>query len=87
MSNKTQNAEKILAESVRLQAIKLAALLRDSNMPEDIKEAWIAVLPKMPLEQIDRFINILEAKYLDEQTKFIDEEFTAEIKRLLEFDK
>lgn len=79
-----QDAEKILIENIRLQAVKLAALFRDSNMPDDIKEAWVAVLPKMTPGQIDRLTNVLEAKYLDEQTGFIDEEFGEELKRLVD---
>ncbi|MEK7097351.1 MAG: hypothetical protein AAB906_00715 [Patescibacteria group bacterium] len=84
MDDVTQKTEEILAENIRLQVAKLAALLRDSNMPEDVKNAWVAILPKMTPAQIDRFVNILEAKYLDEQTRAVDDEFGKEIKSLID---
>ena len=79
MNNKQQ-----ILQDFELPVKKLAALLYDSNMPEDMKEAWIALLPKMTLEQIDRLLAILEAKYLDEKTRHIDEEYKGKIKAIVE---
>lgn len=67
-----------------IPSIKLAVLLHNSTMPEDVKEAWIALLPEMTLEQIDRLLNILESKYLDEQTKDIDKEYQQKLQKFVE---
>ncbi len=64
-------------------AMKLAVLLDNSTMPNDVKDAWIALLPEMTLEQIDEFLNILEAKYLDEQTKDIDKKYQEKLQDLM----
>lgn len=34
-----------LLKDLEVPAKKLVALLYDANMPEDIKEAWLALLP------------------------------------------
>lgn len=73
-----------ILQNLELPIKKLAALLYDSNMSEDVKEAWLALLPKMTLEQIDRLLAILEAKYLDEKTRHIDAEFKEKIKAIAE---
>lgn len=69
----------MLLENLKIQAKKLALLLANSTMPEDIKEAWAVLIPEMTLEQIAKLLNILEAMYLDEQTKGIDEKYTREL--------
>jgi len=70
------------------QAQKLGILLANSTMPEDIKESWLAILPEMSIEQIQQLLDILEAKYLDSQTKDIDEKFKKQIeKELSKFEK
>lgn len=79
MNNKQQ-----ILQDLELPIKKLAALIYDSKMPEDIKEALIGVLPKMSLEQMDRLLAILEAKYLDEKTRHIDAEFKEKIKAIAE---
>ena len=68
-------------DSIELTARKLGALLADSTMPDEVKEAWVALLPHMTLEQIDVLAGILEAKYLDEVTRPIDEEYKAKLER------
>jgi len=75
-------------QNLSIQAQKLAILLYYSTMPDDVKESWLAVIPEMSLSQIDRLLNILEAKYIDEQTKDIDEKYAKKIKKVVEnFDK
>ena len=81
-NKKELSQEQITVEVLEFSAKKLAFLLYASTMPEDIKEAWINVLPEMTLEQIDKFIEILEAKYLNEQTKDIDEKFLKKIENV-----
>ena len=41
------------------------------------------MIPKMSLAQIDEFMNVLEARYLDVQTKDIDEKYKKELEKLV----
>ncbi len=38
---------------------RLALLLASSDMPDDVKEAWAAMIPEMTLEQIDKLASLL----------------------------
>ncbi len=63
---------------------KLGFFISALNIPEQMKDVWLSVLPKMSLEQIERLINVFEEDYLKEKTQYIDEEFKkvlAEIER------
>jgi ABC-type phosphate/phosphonate transport system substrate-binding protein len=73
-----------IEEVARAHGAKLGALIADSTMPDDVKEALVALLPEMSLEEIERLENILEAKYLDEQTRSIDAEYKEKIASLVE---
>jgi antitoxin component of RelBE/YafQ-DinJ toxin-antitoxin module len=64
-------------------ARKLATLIFYSTMPDDVKEAWIALLPEMTLEQMEKLLNILESKYIDEKTRPVDEEYKAKLESLI----
>jgi hypothetical protein len=71
-------------EELEIKAKKLAYLLYHSTLPEDVRHAWFSLIPQMTMEQVDRLLNILEAKYLDEATIDIDEELKDKLKKLLE---
>jgi len=83
MSDKINQEAKEILQTIELQVKKLAAFLYHSTMPDDVKQAWIAFLPKMSLEQIDRLLAILEAKYVDDQTKDIDEKYKKELEHIV----
>ena len=38
---------------------RLALLLANANLPEDVKTAWASLIPEMSLEQLDRLAAIL----------------------------
>ena len=80
----TDNQQNDILESLKMQARKIAVLLQNSNMPEDIKKSWVVMLPHMSLEQIERLLNILESKFIDQETKGIDEEFKEKLKVMIE---
>lgn len=71
-----------LGRDVGLATGKLGVLFAASPMPENVKNAWLALLPEMTLEQIARLSDILEAQYADAKTQMIDEEYQ---KKLSEF--
>jgi len=73
-------------QEVQLQIKKLILLLRESGMPDKVQDSWIKILSKMSMQQIDRFIDILESKFLNKVTGKIDEEYKEKIEKvLLEF--
>ncbi len=37
----------------------MAILLHNSNLPDDVKQAWSVVIPHMSAEQIDRLSKLL----------------------------
>lgn len=76
--NKTSEKEEAL-ENVKLQTKKLVYLIYGSTMSMDIKMSFIALIPKMTPEQLDRTIGIFEVKYLDEQTRHIDKKYQEKL--------
>lgn len=72
-----------IIDSIRLNARKLAALLENSTLPEEIKEAWVTLLPMLSARQIDMFLRTLEARYLDEQTREIDTRYREKLQALV----
>lgn len=62
-----------ITNGYRLRGQKLGVLLAASNFPDDAKEAFTNILPELSLDQIDKFLEMLESKYLDEATSDIDE--------------
>ena len=68
-----------LKDEAKSQGAKLGFFISALNISDDDKEAILAVLSKMSLEQIDRFGAILEAHYEQQETKGIDEGFKKEL--------
>jgi len=54
---------------------KLGFFISALNASEEIKNSWLAILPQMSIEQIERLVNVFEEKYLQQETQYIDEEF------------
>lgn len=77
-----QQKHKII-EDLKAQSKKFAILLYNSNIPDDVKKAWIAMLPYMSLMQIERLLNILELKFLNQETKNIDDEYKNKLQSLV----
>jgi hypothetical protein len=68
--------------NIELQAKKLAVLIYDSNMPQDVKEAWAAFIPEMDEELIGELSEMLEAKFVGEETQAIDDELKARLESI-----
>lgn len=77
-----EETDQDIIDGIRLNARKLAVLLENSTLPEEIKEAWVALLPMMSVQQIDMLLGALEARYLDEQTREIDRQYQEKIQTL-----
>jgi hypothetical protein len=79
MPNTSHNEAEEALLNVKLQAEKLGNLLYDSNMPEDVKDAWAALVPEMEPELAGKFLEMLEAKFSDQETGAIDEELRVKM--------
>ena len=67
---------------LEFHAKKLAVLIAASSMPDGVKEAWVALVPSMSVKQMTRLSDILEAKYANEKTKAVDEEYKQKLTEL-----
>lgn len=65
-----------------MRGSKLGFLLAVLNLPEKVKEELAALTEKMTLDQLDRLLDILEAKYLDEKTADADKKLTKDLEPL-----
>ena len=57
------NEEQIKA-LLRAKGQKLGLLLAGSNIPNEVKEAIVTILPELSLQQIDDLLNLFETRYL-----------------------
>lgn len=82
-----ENNKKILT-GIEAQIKKLLILLYESDIPKDVQDSLIKILPMIEAEQIDRLVNVLEACFLDKSTRSVDEEYRKKIQEvLLDFHK
>jgi len=75
----TENDLKALAAK---QGQKLGFLIAALNVSDEVKEAFFDLLPHLSLEQLERLTNILESKYLSQQTSGPDEKLKAELEAI-----
>ncbi|MCX6789526.1 MAG: hypothetical protein NTZ42_02870 [Candidatus Gribaldobacteria bacterium] len=73
-----------LSQEIEFYTSKLAVLLNHLQAPEEVKQAWATLLPEMTIEQISQLLDILEARYLDEQTRPLDEALQQEVSQLIQ---
>ena len=80
MANNQQNLnQQELEELAKAKGQRLAFLLSAANIDDEQKEAWLTLLPEMSLEQLEKLVDVLEAQYLNQQTKDIDKEFAKDL--------
>lgn len=61
---------------------KLGFLAASLKTDIETKEAVLAMAEEMSIEQLESFVNILETRFLDENTGFIEEKLAEELERL-----
>lgn len=84
MSNNTKNQlDDQFVDYLKNRGKKLGFLIGNSTLSDDIKQELIELLSKMNIEQIDRLIRIFEAKFINEQTSKIDNEFKVKIEEMI----
>jgi len=61
---------------------KLAFLIASLNVDNKIKEAFLEIAKDMDLSQIERLTQVLEDKYLDQETSFVEENLIKDLESL-----
>ena len=82
MADKLTKKQILKVDITDFQGKKLGFLIAALNVPHDVKSAWLDLLPQMSLPQIERLFNILESKYLDQQTKDADQKLKQELDKI-----
>ncbi|HMB17641.1 MAG TPA: hypothetical protein VKO61_01890 [Candidatus Paceibacterota bacterium] len=82
--NKTEKS--LTKEEVKDQATKhgqkLGILISALDISDEEREAWLSIIDKMSLEQIDRLIDILESKYVHQKTSNLDKKLKEEMEKI-----
>ncbi len=72
-----------LEAAAKIQGSKLGILLAESLLPDELKDELITLSEKMSEEQLDELSAVLEAEFLDEATREIDEKFQKRLENLM----
>ncbi len=80
-----QMTEDDIKKILRAKGQKLGLFLASSNLPDDVKEAIVTLLPELSLQQIDDLLNALETQYLLQKTgaQQAQEEFQKKLALIL----
>jgi hypothetical protein len=65
-----------------MRGSKLGFLLAVLNLPEKAKDELASLTEDMTIDQLDRLLDILEAKYLNEKTADADKKLIKELEPL-----
>ncbi len=80
MTDQTNNEQEIEKEAKQLGE-RLAWLMAASSLPDDVKDAYMALLPDMTPELIDKLATMLEANIAD-ATQIETQEFVETLERV-----
>jgi hypothetical protein len=75
------NEEKEIEKQAKQLGERLAWLLAASSLPEDVKEAYITLVPEMEMEQIDALMQALE-KHVADAAETEAESFVENLKTI-----
>jgi len=81
--NKKLTKEQV-TELLKSQGQKLGFLIAGSTLPEKVKLELVDLTSKMNLKQLERLLNIFEAKYADERTRDIDEKYKKKLEEAVD---
>jgi hypothetical protein len=82
--NINQDQAKIDEDALLQYGRKLGFLIGSSTLPKEIKDELVSLILHMKIDQIERLMAIFEAKYLDEKTRHIDDEFKQKLGAIVE---
>lgn len=77
-----QVTDEQIREIIHLKGQKLGTLLNKLKWPQELKQAWVDLLPTLTAEQIDELIMLTEENYLQQETTQIDKNFQAKAQAL-----
>ncbi|MEA2065302.1 MAG: hypothetical protein U9O66_03360 [Patescibacteria group bacterium] len=83
MENKKMIKEEDLLQSAEDQGKRLGFLISSLNMLDKTKEEFLFLIKDMSLEQLERLTEVLETKFIGEQTDFIEEDFKKELEKIM----
>ncbi len=72
-----------LQSYLRNKGKKLGYLIANSTLSHEMQLELIELMSKMSIEQIDRLLYIFEAKFVNEQTNEIDNDFKIKIVEII----
>lgn len=74
--------EKELKEIAQARGKKLGWLISQLFIKQEEKQAMLAMVEKMNVEQLDKLVETLEQKYLEAQTKPLDEVYQKSLRQV-----
>ncbi|PIT87896.1 MAG: hypothetical protein COU31_00550 [Candidatus Magasanikbacteria bacterium CG10_big_fil_rev_8_21_14_0_10_40_10] len=60
---------------------KLGFLIAKANIPDEQKQAWMELAEHMDNEQLDRFVQALEAQFVVAQSPELDKKFEDDVRQ------
>ena len=82
----TTTSKKITAKEIkgtaRTYGQRLGFLIASLNINNDLKEDLLTLLPYMTLAQIERFSELLQTTYINEQTSLADKRLIVELEKI-----
>jgi len=71
-----------LKTSLAFQGRKLGVFIVALDASDEVKDAWLALLPHMALDDLERILDIFETHYAHQKTAYIDEAFKESIEEI-----
>ncbi|MCK4744646.1 hypothetical protein KAS41_01130 [Candidatus Parcubacteria bacterium] len=72
-----------LLQLAKDQGKKLGFLISSLNASDETKEAMLFLVEDMNLEQLEKMTEVLEAKFIGEQTPEVEEDFKKELEEII----
>jgi len=61
---------------------RLAWLIQNAKISDEVKESLVALVPNMSAEQLDKLSELFMSDFLNQETADLDEKFKKEIEKL-----
>ena len=77
-------ADQELQDQASALGRKLGFFINSLNATDEVKQAWLTVVEQTSLPQLAELVDTLETRFLNEQTRTVDEEFAASLTKILQ---
>ncbi len=68
--------------SAKAFGMRLAFLIHNAKISDEVKESLVTLVPEMTPEQLDRLSDLFMADWLNQQTQDIDDKFKRELEKI-----